>query len=79
MQRLTTARSSDSANAFDDETSKLRPTAAAVRSKGSSISLVGLGWRLHTESMLIRKHWLAQFDNSNDIILPQPLKLVPIY
>lgn len=40
---LTTAQSSESASAFDDETSKLRPTAAAVRSKGSSISFVGEG------------------------------------
>lgn len=39
----TTAWSSESASAFDDETSKLRPTAAAVRNKGSSISRVGVG------------------------------------
>lgn len=43
----TTARSRESANAFDDETSKFRPIAAETRSKGSSISLVGLGCRLH--------------------------------
>ena len=47
---FTTAWSRESANAFDDETSKCRPTAAAVRSKGSSISLVGVGWRLHTRT-----------------------------
>lgn len=41
--RFTTARSSESASAFEDETSKLRPTAAAVSKKGSSISLVGTG------------------------------------
>ena len=46
-QKLTTAWSSESANALDVDTSKLRPTAAAVRIKGSSISLVGLGWRLN--------------------------------
>lgn len=40
---FTTARSSESASAFDDETSKLRPIAAAVSNKGSSISLVGVG------------------------------------
>ena len=47
--KLTTALSSEFANALDVDTSKLRPTAAAVRSKGSSISLVGLGWRLQTD------------------------------
>uniref|UniRef100_A0A6N2M2U0 Pentatricopeptide repeat-containing protein n=1 Tax=Salix viminalis TaxID=40686 RepID=A0A6N2M2U0_SALVM len=40
---LTTARSSESASAFDDVTSKFKPTAAAVRSKGPSISFVGVG------------------------------------
>lgn len=40
---VTTAWSSESAKAFDDDTSKSRPTAAAVRNKGSSISFVGLG------------------------------------
>jgi len=42
----TCALSSDSANAFEDDTSRLRPTEEAVRSNGSSISFVGLGWRL---------------------------------
>jgi len=40
---FTTAWSRESANAFDDETSKCKPTAAAVCNKGSSISLVGVG------------------------------------
>lgn len=40
---LTTARSSESAKDFDEETSKLRPTAAVVRNSGSSISFVGIG------------------------------------
>jgi len=43
----TTAWSRESANAFDDETSKFRPIAAETSSKGSSISLVGVGCRLH--------------------------------
>lgn len=47
IEKLTTARSSESANAFEDDTSKKKPTAAAVRTKGSSISLVGLGCRLY--------------------------------
>lgn len=50
LSPLTTAWSSESASAFDDETSKLRPTAAAVRNKGSSISLVGVGWRLQKQT-----------------------------
>ena len=41
--KLTTARSSESAKALDEETSKLSPIAAAVRNSGSSISLVGVG------------------------------------
>lgn len=41
--KFTTAWSRESANAFDDETSKCKPTAAAVCNKGSSISLVGVG------------------------------------
>lgn len=57
--RLATAESSESARAFDEETSRLRPTAAAVRSKGSSISLVGVGWRLHTTKSMITKNILA--------------------
>lgn len=40
---LTFALSSDSANAFEDETSRFSPTEEAVRSNGSSISFVGLG------------------------------------
>lgn len=43
---LTFALSSDSANAFEDDTSRFSPTEDAVRSNGSSISFVGLGWRL---------------------------------
>uniref|UniRef100_A0A0A8ZUH9 Uncharacterized protein n=1 Tax=Arundo donax TaxID=35708 RepID=A0A0A8ZUH9_ARUDO len=43
------ALSSDSANALEDETSKFRPMEEAVRSSGSSISFVGLGWRLSNE------------------------------
>lgn len=50
---FTTAWSRESANAFDDETSKCRPIAAATRSKGSSISLVGVGWRLHKNQKTI--------------------------
>lgn len=42
-KQLTTARSSESASAFEDVTSKFKPTAAAVRSKGPSISFVGVG------------------------------------
>lgn len=40
---LTTTISSEPVNAFDDETSKIIPTAATIRSRGSSISLVGEG------------------------------------
>jgi hypothetical protein len=40
---LTFALSSDSANAFEDDTSRFRPIEEAVRSNGSSISFVGLG------------------------------------
>ena len=40
---FTFALSSDSANAFEDDTSRFRPTEEAVRSNGSSISFVGLG------------------------------------
>lgn len=43
---LTTARSSESAKALEVEISKSTPTAAAVRSSGSSIFGDGTGCRL---------------------------------
>ena len=43
---FTVAKSNESASAFEDVTSKLTPTAAAVWRRGSSILGVGAGWRL---------------------------------
>lgn len=43
-KKFTFALSSDSANAFEDDTFRFRPPEEAVQSNDSSISFVGLGW-----------------------------------
>lgn len=65
----TTARSRESANAFDDETSKFRPIAAETRSKGSSISLVGVGCRLHKNQKTITRTASTVLSHANVLLV----------